>query len=361
MATSNHTRPIRYWPGGIPASVQYHPTKQLTEQEKDNGNWDFPTPEETIEESKGWLLFVEEQWLSREAAGSSDEDEEYELRQRRSLVEKWASADQSFRDSFHNRAHPRKSAIDYPSSALERLEDTRQDYSSWVCINPVDTPLKRARFVKFLILCYRLDGQNWHPEPNGEILPTMVKPNPATFPDANNFTISDFPMWAVVETADFKAISMSVTGHLILETNYGPYFIIDQASLETGRFFVVEYKSTGHIDHIIPRRPYFLTDLVNYSELGFTVERMEEENIGGREQYQNQPIDMDLPILDIIQKAKDNNQMTKFFYTERDQWEKDIELYAPGYLAMEAEGRASEYDIRNLRDTREASRARCRG
>ncbi|GAD96360.1 hypothetical protein TSTA_037250 [Paecilomyces variotii No. 5] len=185
----------------------------------------------------------------------------------------------------------------------------------------------------------------------------MVKPNRATFPDANKFTISDFHMWAVIETADFECISMCRTGNLILEINYGPYYIIDQASLETGRFSVVEYKSTGHIDHVILRRPYLLTVLVNYAELGFTVDRM-EESIGGGEQYQNRPMDMDLPILDIIQKAKDNDKMLTLFRTERDQWEKYIELYAPGYLAMEAEGRASEYDIRNLRNTSQASRSR---
>jgi hypothetical protein len=53
-----HLRPIRYWPGGIPACVQYHPTKQLTEEERSNGVWDFPGYEETVDESKGWLLFV---------------------------------------------------------------------------------------------------------------------------------------------------------------------------------------------------------------------------------------------------------------------------------------------------------------
>lgn len=59
---------------------------------------------------------------------------------------------------------------------------------------------------------------------------------------------------------------------------------------------------------------------------------------------------MDLPILKILQEAKIHNQLPIPFDTECDQWEKDIELYAPGYLGMEAEGKASEYDIQNLRD-----------
>ena len=42
---------------------------------------------------------IQETWISREQAGiSEDEDEDYELRQRRDLVERWASAEQSFRD-----------------------------------------------------------------------------------------------------------------------------------------------------------------------------------------------------------------------------------------------------------------------
>lgn len=41
--------------------------------------------------------------MPREAAGiGEDADEEYELRQRRALVERWASADQSFRDVSDN-------------------------------------------------------------------------------------------------------------------------------------------------------------------------------------------------------------------------------------------------------------------
>lgn len=40
----------------------------------------------------------QEQWIPREAAGISDADTNNELRQRRSLVQQWTSADQAFRD-----------------------------------------------------------------------------------------------------------------------------------------------------------------------------------------------------------------------------------------------------------------------
>ncbi len=32
----------------------------------------------------------------------------------------------------------------------------------------------------------------------------------------------------------------------------------------------------------------------------------------------------------------------------REQWIEDVELYAPGYLALEAEGRAGEYSVHRL-------------
>lgn len=126
---------------------------------------------------------------------------------------------------------------------------------------------------------------------SGRHLPTMIKPNPANSSDINQFTIVDFPMWAFVETADFRSMSMSRTGQILIYNNYGPYFVIDQdISLKTGRLSVVEYKSTGHVNFVALRRPYYLKTLTNYVfGLGFGVERIAEENIGGREHYENVP------------------------------------------------------------------------
>lgn len=54
---------------------------------------------------------------------------------------------------------------------------------------------------------------------------------------------------------------------------------------------------------------------------------------------------MDLPILDLLESV---GGMTPPGVDYRKQWEEDVELYAPGYLALEAVGQGGEYDLRNL-------------
>lgn len=55
---------------------------------------------------------------------------------------------------------------------------------------------------------------------------------------------------------------------------------------------------------------------------------------------------MDLPILDILESGFENDYLD--FEGDVDSWAEDIEKYAPGFLALEKEGKAAEYDIRNL-------------
>jgi hypothetical protein len=58
---------------------------------------------------------------------------------------------------------------------------------------------------------------------------------------------------------------------------------------------------------------------------------------------------MDLPIIDILCQAKAANQLPQTIsLSYREQWMEDVELYAPGYLALEAEGRAGEYSLYRL-------------
>ncbi|KAL4930300.1 uncharacterized protein BDV17DRAFT_289908 [Aspergillus undulatus] len=87
------THSARNWPGGIPSCIQRHPTGNLS-------------IEALKEATKGWLLFVKETWVPCVRAGIADDEHtdngEYELRQRRKLVEEWASASQEFRDVRHS-------------------------------------------------------------------------------------------------------------------------------------------------------------------------------------------------------------------------------------------------------------------
>ena len=51
-------------------------------------------------------------------------------------------------------------------------------------------------------------------------------------------------------------------------------------------------------------------------------------------------IDMDLPILEILELAKGHYPSEFVSPSLAD----DVEYYAPGYLAMESQGRAAEFD-----------------
>lgn len=60
-------------------------------------------------------------------------------------------------------------------------------------------------------------------------------------------------------------------------------------------------------------------------------------------------MDMDLPILDILDHQKAAQQLiVDLDVCNREDWEKDVERYAPGYLALEAAGHGSDYDLNRL-------------
>lgn len=57
-------------------------------------------------------------------------------------------------------------------------------------------------------------------------------------------------------------------------------------------------------------------------------------------------MDMDLPILDVLDRAKSSDQLIQDMdLCDRDDWEKGIEFHAPGYLALEAAGQDADYDL----------------
>lgn len=71
-------------------------------------------------------------------------------------------------------------------------------------------------------------------------------------------------------------------------------------------------------------------------------------------------LDMTLSVVDILEGAKEREEFIFAFDGARDVWEEDIELYAPGYLQMEAEGNGPDYDHSRLIDPFEASNIRQR-
>lgn len=58
---------------------------------------------------------------------------------------------------------------------------------------------------------------------------------------------------------------------------------------------------------------------------------------------------MDLPILDILDHEKATQQLVvRIDVCNREDWEEDVERYAPGYLALEAASHGSDYDFGRL-------------
>ena len=190
--------------------------------------------------------------------------------------------------AFHLRAPPRKSGTDYPAAALHRIETRRHRFHLFSCLANIDTPVKRARFIKILILCYQLDGETMHPFGDGQI-PTMIHPNPASFPDPSTFSEDDFMMWAFVETADFTSMTMSQSGHVLFTSGMLGFNFIDQNTIDTGRLSLVEFKTNGMVDKRTMRLPFNMFQVMNYvNGLGWGVGRLVDSS-AGRSENQNGP------------------------------------------------------------------------
>ncbi|PYI02449.1 hypothetical protein BO78DRAFT_410584 [Aspergillus sclerotiicarbonarius CBS 121057] len=194
------SRPF-HWPGGIPPEVRPDPYGDRT--------W-----EEIFEDTKGWLLFVRENWISRETANVPTTDGDYEVRQRRQLVEAWAKTTQRFRDSFEYVQQA------YPEETLSKTSESFPTSASFVCLAPLTETYRsnRSKWTKLNILSYRLDGEMGHCLE--DYSHAGVDPNPATFPDPSKFTFTDFLSWYGLEMANFAEIVMIRTV-TVLFTSYG--------------------------------------------------------------------------------------------------------------------------------------------
>jgi hypothetical protein len=59
-------------------------------------------------------------------------------------------------------------------------------------------------------------------------------------------------------------------------------------------------------------------------------------------------MDMDLPILDILQGVKDSSKFQYVGWGDKELWAREIERAATGYLELQAEGRAAEFELERL-------------
>lgn len=59
-------------------------------------------------------------------------------------------------------------------------------------------------------------------------------------------------------------------------------------------------------------------------------------------------MDLDLPILDLLQTVKDRGEFQYTDWGSREMWAREIERAAPGYLQLEGEGKEGEFALESL-------------
>ncbi|KAL4901081.1 hypothetical protein BDW74DRAFT_182180 [Aspergillus multicolor] len=231
---------------------------------------------------------------------------------------------------------------------MEHAEKTIQEYNprGLICLAPVNEAylVNRARFIKFAILLYRFDHETGHCLGNSH-MPEVALLNPAS-DTANSF--EGFLRWSDLETADFRSIFLTRSGSVVYNGFLGPYILVDEEGLRTGRLSLVQFHQNGTVEGIIQIRPFNMR--WPYLDLTVHMKGLEEiRHCDGGRRHQNTPIDMDLSILSILSQAAATNQLpSDIDLCDREQWTEDIDLYAPAYLALEEAGRGAEYDLSRL-------------
>lgn len=118
--------------------------------------------------------------------------------------------------------------------------------------------------------------------------------------------------------------------------------LVDQEALDTGRLLMCDFSNNGEV-HESARIGIWLMP-----ELWFR----RSDGLYGmdiiRHSIANAPIDLEPPILDVLDELAN----TRYFDGGIDEWMDDIERYAPGYLDMEeaaGNGMVPDYDHANFR------------
>ncbi|KAE8326655.1 hypothetical protein BDV39DRAFT_193490 [Aspergillus sergii] len=319
-----------FWPGSL--EVRLH-------------NVDL-SREELAEEAKGWLLFVREECQSTSTP------------QRRTLVGKWATASQEFRDSYHSRAPACASALAYPAI----LSSPPRPDKRFLCLPPVDRhthPRNYVHLVKLLILLY-IHQDEWvgvHPFEGLEAgqaprchIPEFLASSSSSSSSSTTITLHEVLPALYLAAADFNGLLMTRQGTAVFDVPGHAWFVIDPPGLATGRITIVAFGSNASVRASASRRPWNIGQVMGFMQMGRLVSDIVDSSIGGPPQY-NEPLDMDLPILELLESTRQSNRFLHEAYCSRgnrDVWARIIEQSAPGYLELEAQGREVEFQLDHL-------------
>ncbi|PWY80848.1 hypothetical protein BO94DRAFT_602226 [Aspergillus sclerotioniger CBS 115572] len=309
--------PQDLWPGGIPTQIHL-----------DNGpGLDY---EEMAEASKGWCLFVQ---VSTPNCPCSSRNIQFWLR----IVQ-----------SYYSRAPLPPSALHYPPSLLHR---SRSRPKNFICFAPVNRDKDHAKnythLTKLLILLYI--HENWAPSHPFSYDPSAPHPSiPAQYPDLARYPSSEnFISLYYLETADFRYLSVTRTGTVFLAAIGQIYTVIDQDTLKTGRLALFSFQSNGQVKSSTRLRPWHMgAEMSTHHMLGWPLERLIDEH-----SYYHlgcDPLNMDLPIVDIVNSSTQRGELHVPY--SREHWALELELFAPGYLELEARGLEVEYELTSLSD-----------
>ncbi|CZR55673.1 uncharacterized protein PAC_05561 [Phialocephala subalpina] len=317
--------PFSYWPGGIPDYIKFD--KVPIAGDKIDGL------------TNGWRLFVKEKWTAKPAG---EADHEYEVKQRRYLVSQWAQAPQSLRDEYHARASASPPLWDHREVKQYIPKGDKYNAEWYTCIAPLDTPRNRALWTKLRILSYDFYYSN-----DGVCAVGVVSASP--YSQTAGVEPRDFMKTTLVENADFSAMSMTVHGTVVFGA-MTEWVFADQRSLEDAMLLIVNIETNGEV--VLKMRSYVL-DLLEMHNMyfglgkGLAEKRLnagyDQANADVEEGEFGDPIDMSKPILEIFAELKARPGFNEHIPAEEN-WPAMIEQNAPGYLALEAEGRGDEYD-----------------
>lgn len=195
--------------------------------------------------------------------------DEFELRQRRNLMSRWASMDQAARDAYQARARPRSGSSPPPASWEGHGDDddgtrVRRRVVHRLAAHPAGARA-RAAWAKLRILLYRLDGEDGPAVDDGEA--TACAPNPASGPGASVRPGRDFLMWRHVEGADLGAAAMTPAGAVAFRPRgggRGPFVLADREALDTGLLLLCEFLNNGELGARARVRPHELYELWNF-------------------------------------------------------------------------------------------------
>ncbi|KAL2802762.1 hypothetical protein BJX63DRAFT_440646 [Aspergillus granulosus] len=252
-------------------------------------------------------------------------DPEEDMTQRPALLEKWAFADQSFRDSYHSRA---------PLPNITNFNGPRGS-KRFICL--VDKPYDPENYSRIT----KLYGQG---TPAPQLPAFIIDPsmNISTTTDTYMRLLApeNLPASYYLETADFGTMAMTCAGHSVFpRLNAYEYVVIDNRSCQDGHLCLLNFAPNGQVACQARVLPFRLGPPKSPRHgPGHLWSEIIPERPETRPRL-NPPIDLYQPLLEIM--AVD--------YTPAE-WVEEFERFAPEFLQYEHQGRATEYSWDRLAD-----------